>query len=157
MAFYQPDIAANFGAGLRLAACFGLDVDVIEPCGFPLDDRRLRRAAMDYGVIPNLTRHPSFSRFYDANCNRSARTVLLSRHADVLHHEFKFRTGDVLLAGRETSGVPESVNRRVDQSLRVAMNPRARSLNVITALAVVTGEALRQLGWLDKLKGMEQQ
>lgn len=154
--FFEPDIAANFGAGLRLAACFGLDVEVIEPCGFPLDDRKLKRAAMDYGRLPAIIRHPSFADFHDATRLTESRVVLISRHATSFYDDFRFEAGDRLLVGRESAGVTNEVADAVDASISIPMAPATRSLNVITAMAIVAGEAMRQLGMIDKLKQRDQ-
>ena len=154
-AFFQPDIAANLGAGLRLAACFGLDVEVIEPCGFPLDDKRLKRSAMDYAALPTIRRHGSFSRFSDAMGLERRRTVLLTRHAARFHDDFIFEAGDALLVGRESAGVPDDVFECVLHRVRVPMVKGVRSLNVITALSIVTGEAMRQLQLFQSMKATD--
>ena len=152
LAFYQPDIAANFGAGLRLAACLGLSVDLVEPCGFPLDDRRLKRAAMDYGGLPELHRYESFARFSDAKASSGRRVVLLTRHRGCSFDEFTFASGDTLMVGRESAGVPCDVAQAVDCAVTIPMAAGVRSLNVITALTLVLGEAMRQLHGFDVLK-----
>lgn len=156
IAFYQPDIAANLGAGLRLAACFGLGVEIVEPCGFPLDDRRLKRVGMDYAALASMSRHTSFARFSDAMTMADRRIVLLSRHADSYHDDFVFQPRDVLLVGRESAGVPDDVAAKAEARLKIPMVEGVRSLNVITALAMVAGEALRQTGQFDAMKRMEQ-
>ena len=148
LALYQPDIPQNTGAVLRLAACLGVGVDIIEPCGFLLDDRRMRRAGMDYLEAVDWCRHPSWDAFR-AEISRDAgnqRLILLTTGAEICHHEFAFTAQDVLLLGRETAGVPPEVHAAADARIRVPMRPGLRSLNQATAAALVLGEALRQTG-----------
>ena len=145
-AFFQPDMAGNLGAGLRLAACLGAGVDVIEPCGFPMDDRRLRRAAMDYAALPKIRRHRDWSAFTQTKAGDGSRVLLLSRHAGSRFDRHEYRREDTLLVGRETSGVPEEVRDAVNTALYIPMAAGARSLNVVIALAMVAGEAMRQVG-----------
>jgi tRNA (cytidine/uridine-2'-O-)-methyltransferase len=145
-ALYQPDIAANVGAALRLAACLDVPVEVIEPCGFVFDRARLRRAGLDYLGRARLTRHASWPAFEDWRRSAGLRLVLLTTRARTAHHRLAYRQGDVLLAGRESAGVPEEVHAAADALVRVPMAPGLRSLNVVTALALVLGEALRQTG-----------
>lgn len=141
LALYQPDIPQNTGALLRLAACLGLEVDLIEPAGFILSDRRLRRAGMDYLDRVPLTRHASWEAYERA---REGRLVLLTTKADRTFTEFAFEPGDTLLLGRESAGVPDAVHTRADARIRVPMVPGARSLNVALAASMVLSEALRQ-------------
>ncbi|HYL48113.1 MAG TPA: tRNA (cytidine(34)-2'-O)-methyltransferase [Stellaceae bacterium] len=145
LALYEPDIPQNAGAILRLGACFGVAVDIIEPCGFVLDDRRLKRAAMDYLARVEIVRHASWSAFRQS---RSGRLVLLSTKARLPYHRFTFARDDVLLLGRETAGVPPEVAEAVDASVLIPMRPGLRSLNVALAAALVLGEALRQTALL---------
>lgn len=149
IAMYEPDIPQNAGAIFRLAACLGVPVDVIEPCGFVLDDRRLRRVAMDYGAQAEIARHVS----WDAYCSSrtDCRTVLLTTAGDTPYAEFSFSATDTLLVGRESAGVPDEVHQSADARLIVPMAKNARSLNVVTAAAMVLGEALRQVnGFAEK-------
>jgi tRNA (cytidine/uridine-2'-O-)-methyltransferase len=141
---YQPDIAANFGALLRLAACFAVPVEVIEPCGFPLDDRRMRRAGMDYFDRVMLGRHASWPQFLADR--PPGRLVLLTTVGDRRFPNVDFQPDDGLLFGRESAGVPEEVHRAADLRLRIPLAPGLRSLNVVAAAAIVLGEALRQTG-----------
>jgi len=145
LALYEPDIPQNAGAILRLGACFGVAVDIIEPCGFVLDDRRLKRAAMDYLAHAEIARHVSWAAFRQA---RPGRLVLLSTKARLPYHRFAFACDDVLLLGRETAGVPPEVADAVDASVLIPMRPGLRSLNVALAAALVLGEALRQTALL---------
>jgi len=141
LALYQPDIPQNTGALLRLAACLGLEVDLIEPAGFSLSDKRLRRAGMDYIDRATLRRHASWAAF---EADRCGRIVLLTTQSDTAYTEFAFAPDDILLLGRESAGVPECVHARADARLRVPMVRGARSLNVALAAAMVLSEALRQ-------------
>jgi len=145
LALYEPDIPQNAGAILRLGACFGVAVDIIEPCGFVLDDRRLKRAAMDYFGHVEIARHASWAAFRQS---RPGRLVLLSTKARLPYHRFAFARADVLLLGRETAGVPPEVADAVDASVLIPMRPGLRSLNVALAAALVLGEALRQTALL---------
>ena len=142
IALYQPDIPQNAGATFRLAACMGLPVDVIEPAGFVMSDAHLRRAGMDYLDQVDIIRHISWEAYLAAP--PPARLILLTTAATQRHVDFTFDANDTLMVGRESSGVPEEVHARADARLRVPMNPDTRSLNVVTALTFVVGEALRQ-------------
>ncbi len=150
LALYQPDIPQNTGAILRLAACLGTPVDVIGPCGFVWDDRRLRRAGMDYLEGVDLTRHASWDAFLarrpEAGRPATGRLVLLTTHAPVRHVDFMFRADDTLILGRESAGASERVHRAADAAVGVPLVPGMRSLNVALAAALVLGEALRQTG-----------
>lgn len=142
LALYQPDIPQNTGTMLRLAACLGVAVDLIEPCGFVWDDRRLRRAGMDYLEGVDLTRHESWGAFRQVR--RPGRVVLLTTSGDVAYTDFAFRPSDTLLVGRESAGVPADVHEAADARLVIPMAPGARALNVAVASAMVLGEARRQ-------------
>jgi tRNA (cytidine/uridine-2'-O-)-methyltransferase len=144
LALYEPDIAPNAGAMMRLGACLGVAIDLIEPCGFVLSDRRLRRAAMDYIEAAALTRHRSWPAFLSAR--PAARLVLLTTRAETPYADFRFRRDDVIVVGRETAGVPDHVHEAAHARLCVPMAPGMRSLNVALAAAMVLGEALRQTG-----------
>lgn len=143
LALYEPDIPQNTGALLRLGACLGLPVDIIEPCGFLLDDKRLRRAGMDYLDQVEMTRHTSWTAY---NSARAGRLVLLTTKGGTRYTDFAFRADDNLLLGRESAGVPEEVHAAADARLTVPLRPEARSLNVALAAAMVLSEALRQTG-----------
>ncbi len=142
LALYQPDIAPNVGTLLRLAACLDVAVDLIEPCGFPVDDRRLRRAGMDYIDHVRLVRHGSWESF--RRDRAPGRLVLLTTAGDHLFPRIDFRPDDVLLLGRESAGVPPEVHNVADLRLRLPMRHGLRSLNVAMAAAMVLSEALRQ-------------
>jgi tRNA (cytidine/uridine-2'-O-)-methyltransferase len=145
VALYQPDIPQNAGAVLRLAACLDVPVAIIGPCGFLLDDRRLRRVGMDYLRCVALSRHASWPAFLAAR-PPNGRLVLLTTAANRAYTDFRFAAGDCLLFGRESAGVPDAVHAAADARLAVPMAPGLRSLNVATAAALVLGEALRQTG-----------
>lgn len=142
LALYQPDIPQNLGAFIRLAACLGTPLDIIEPCGFPVDDRRIRRAAMDYVDLARLQRHASWEAF--RRDRAPGRLVLLTTGGATVLPEARFRADDILLFGRESAGAPAEVHEAADLKVRVPMQKGLRSLNVALAAAVVLGEALRQ-------------
>lgn len=148
LALFQPDIPQNLGGSIRLAACLGAGLDVIEPCGFPLSDRALRRAAMDYAAQAEVARHDSWAAFRAARqtAHTGRRLVLFTTRAAEPLHRFAFQADDVLLFGRESAGVPEEVHAAADARLVISIRPETRSLNVVTAAAIALGEALRQTG-----------
>ncbi len=143
LALYQPDIPQNAGNILRLAACFGVGVDVIEPCGFHLDDRHLRRAGMDYLEMAEITRHAGWA---DFAAQTDGRLIALSTGGDTPFTDFAFRAEDILLFGRESAGLPADVLGAAEARLRIPLRPGARSLNVASAAAIALAEALRQTG-----------
>jgi tRNA (cytidine/uridine-2'-O-)-methyltransferase len=143
LALFEPDIPQNCGALIRLGACMNVPVDIIEPCGFPLSDRGLKRAGMDYLELANITRHESWEAFRAA-LPQGIRLVLLTTKASQPFTAFQFRAEDVLLLGRESAGVPDNVHKAADARLTIPMQPPARSLNVAIAAAMVLSEALRQ-------------
>jgi len=144
IALYQPDIAANVGAVLRLGACLGVAVEVIEPCGFPFDMRLIRRVALDYIDHVEFQRHVSWAVFQAAPERGESRLILLSTKGAMRYDKFTFQPGDTLLFGRESAGVPPEVSAATDAVVRVPMAPGMRSLNVASACAMVLGEVLRQ-------------
>ena len=143
LALFEPDIPQNAGTLIRLGACLGVAVDIIEPCGFVMSDRRLRRAGLDYLALAHVERHQSWAAFRAAQAPDS-RLVLLTTRADLPYHRFTFAPSDVLLLGRETAGVPDAVHDAAAARLVVPMLPGRRSLNVALAGAMALGEALRQ-------------
>ncbi|MER8502051.1 MULTISPECIES: tRNA (cytidine(34)-2'-O)-methyltransferase [unclassified Mesorhizobium] len=145
IALYQPDIAGNTGTILRFAACLGLGVDIIEPAGFPLGDRALKRAGMDYLEMAALTRHVDWHAFEDWRKLAKRRLVLLSTKAAAAYTDFAFAGDDILLFGRESAGVPDAVHEAADACLTIPMQPGARSINVALSVAMAAGEAIRQL------------
>ena len=145
LVLFEPDIPQNTGALLRLGACLGVAVDIVEPCGFLFDDKRLRRAGMDYLEAVEMVRHRSW-RAYRAMAGDAApgRLVLLTTQGQTRYSDFTFRPGDNLLLGRESAGVPEEVHAEADARLMIPMRTGIRSLNVALAAAMVLSEALRQ-------------
>jgi len=145
LALYQPDIPQNTGTILRLAACLGVPVSIIEPAGFDLSDRALRRAGLDYLAHVELERHQSWSAFeaWRADLGKP-RVVLLTTHGDDPYTSFRFAADDIVLLGRESAGVPIEVHRAADARVRIPVREGLRSLNVAIAAAMVLGEALRQ-------------
>ena len=145
LALYQPDIPQNTGTLLRTAACLGVHVDLIEPCGFAFTDKHLKRSGMDYLDRAAITRHLDWTAFYGQRHGAEGRRlVLLTTQGAVTYWDFAFRPDDVLLLGSEGAGVPEEVHAQADARVTVPMVPGARSLNVAVAGAMVLGEALRQ-------------
>ena len=145
LALFEPDIPQNTGTVLRLAACLGVGVDIIEPMGFVWSDRHLRRAGMDYLDHVELVRHTSWSAFHD---NRQHRLVLLTTKAEDRYTDFAFSADDTLLLGRESAGVPDSVQAAAAARIKIPMADGMRSLNVALAAAMVLSEALRQTSML---------
>src|ERR1700749_2414815 len=142
LALYQPDIAQNAATLIRLGACLGVAVDVIEPCGFVFSDRNFRRAGMDYLAPPDLPRHASWDAFLKNR--RPGRLVLLTTKSNEPYSAFLFRPDDTLLLGRERAGVPDGGHATADARLCIPLRDGLRSLNVALAGAMVLGEALRQ-------------
>jgi tRNA (cytidine/uridine-2'-O-)-methyltransferase len=147
IALYQPDIALNLGANLRTAACLGVDVEIIEPCGFPFDDRKIRRAGMDYIEQVNYTRHNSWDTFKNWAADNNHRIVLLSSKAKTSYTNFEYKPNDILMLGRESAGVPDTVAQYCTNAVTIPMQKSARSLNITVSTAIVLSEALRQLRW----------
>ena len=143
LALFEPDIPQNCGAMLRLAACLGVAVDIIEPCGFHLTDKRLRRAGLDYLERVEISRHSSWQAFTAAH---RTRLILLTTKGDLAYTDFRFRADDTLLVGQESAGVPPAVHAAAQARVLIPLQPGLRSLNVAQAAAMVLGEALRQTG-----------
>ena len=141
LALYQPDIPQNVGAAMRLCACLDIDLHIIEPCGFPWDERKIRQAGMDYVEAVTLIRHGSWESFRKA---QSGRLLLMTTKGADTHIDFTFKEGDILLAGRESTGVPDHVHETADGRVVIPMKDGLRSLNIINASAIILGEALRQ-------------
>jgi tRNA (cytidine/uridine-2'-O-)-methyltransferase len=150
IALYAPDIPQNTGTILRLCACLGIEAHIIEPAGFPITDRAFRRAGMDYLDQVALTRHGSFETFEKWRTRERLSLVLFSTRAERSYLDHVYREDQVLLFGRESAGVPDSVHRAADARLRIPMQRGMRSLNVALAAAIVAGEALRQTNGLPR-------
>jgi len=142
LALYQPDIPQNVGAAMRLCACLDVDLHIIEPCGFPWNERKIRQSGMDYMEHVQLRRHAGWEAFSAA---RKGRLLLLTAHGDTPYWNIKFRSDDILLAGRESAGVPETIHEAADARLLIPMTPPARSLNIVNACAITLGEMKRQM------------
>ena len=142
IAFYQPDIPQNVGAAMRLAACMDVDMHVIEPCGFIWKDDHFKRSGMDYRSQVNLFRHQDWESFLQHIGD--ARLVLLTTKSSIPHTDFNFQENDILLFGRESAGVPETIHQSVSARIKIPMKEGARSLNVINTASLILGEALRQ-------------
>ena len=151
IALYQPDIAGNTGTILRLAACLGLAVDIIEPAGFALSDRNLKRAGLDYIASAVLTRHVDWEAFEAFRRDSGRRLVLASTKASVGHTEFAYRPDNILLFGRESAGVPDHVHKAADHRVRILMAEGQRSINLAVSAGIVAAEAMRQTGGFERL------
>ena len=145
IALFEPDIPQNTGSILRLGACLGVAVDLVEPAGFRTDDRALKRAGMDYLEIASLKRHTSWTSFDDWRRTEKRRLILFTTHARMSFLDFTFDAKDVLMFGRESSGVPETVHTAADARLLIPMAANTRSLNLALSVAMATTEALRQI------------
>lgn len=145
LALYQPDIPQNSGTMIRMAACLGIAVDIIEPAAFDVSDRHFRRSGMDYIERAAITRHDSFKAFDAWRLAGGHRLILAETDGATAHTDFTFAPGDIVLVGRESAGVPAELYAAVDSSVHVPMRADLRSLNVAIAAAVIMGEALRQL------------
>ena len=144
LALFEPDIPGNAGSLIRLGACLGVGVDIIEPCGFLFTDRALKRAGMDYLDDADLVRHASWKDFRAAHRARGGRLLVLTAKAALSYTEFEYAAGDTLLLGRESAGAPQEVHEAADARLRIPLRKGMRSLNVAQAGAMALGEALRQ-------------
>jgi tRNA (cytidine/uridine-2'-O-)-methyltransferase len=144
IALHEPDIAGNVGTIIRLGACLGLPVDLIEPMGFPWSARALARAGMDYTEAAEVTRHADWDAFRAAT---PGRIVLATTRGAVSLAEARFLPDDILLFGSESAGVPDSIHAAADLAVRVPMRDGLRSLNIAVSAAIIVGEAMRQAGW----------
>ncbi len=145
IALFEPDIPQNAGNIFRLGACLGIPVDIIEPAGFVIDDKRLKRASMDYYDYLELKKHLSWKKFYEWSSHNSYRLVLLTTKSNKSYFDFKFQSNDIILFGRESAGVPDFVHNSVDERLTIPMIKGPRSINLSSSVAIVAGEMLRQL------------
>jgi len=142
IALYQPDIPQNTAAIIRLCSCFNTTLEIIEPCGFHLDDKRLKRVAMDYLEKSKIITYKSYEDFLFKKKN--SRIILMTTKAKKNYYEFKFKKGDTMLFGRESAGVPKIVHNNSNQKLRIPIMKSKRSLNLTIAAAITLSEALRQ-------------
>jgi len=142
IALFEPDIPQNTAAIIRTCACLGVKLEIIEPCGFLLSDKRFKRVVMDYMDIKEIKFYQSFDRFYKDKENH--RIVLMTTKASISYTKFKFEKDDTILFGRESAGVPEKVHRLIENKLKIPIKNNKRSLNVSSSVAVIIGESLRQ-------------
>ena len=142
IALYKPDIPQNTAAIIRLSACLNLNVHIIEPCGFDLNDTRFKRVVMDYLGFSKISRYEDYEMFLKKN--KKNRIVLLTTKAKKSYHKFKFHKDDILLFGRESAGVPENLHKSLKHKVKVPINKKTRSLNVAMSVAIIAAEALRQ-------------
>ena len=146
LALFQPDIPQNVGACIRLSACFGVDLHVIEPTGFRFDDRAMKRAALDYGPLSHMTRHADWEAFQRDRA--PGRLVLFTTRGATPLTEFEFRLDDILLFGKESAGAPDYVHAAADARVFIPIRPETRSLNLSVSAGIALWEGLRQLGGL---------
>ena len=142
IALYQPDIPQNTAAIIRLCSCFDTTLEIIEPCGFHLDDKRLKKVAMDYLNKSKIITYKSYENFLVKK--KKSRIILMTTKAKKNYYSFKFKSQDTLLFGRESAGVPKIVYNNSYQRLRIPLKKNARSLNISIAVAITLSEALRQ-------------
>ena len=142
IALYKPDIPQNTAAIIRLGACLNLKIHIIEPCGFNLHDSRFKRVVMDYMGMSRIFRYEDYDEFIKKN--KDKRIVLMTTKAKKHYHKFKFKKNDMMLFGRESAGVPESLHKTIKNRIKVPMNKKTRSLNVAISVAIISAEALRQ-------------
>ena len=143
---YKPDIPQNTASIIRLSACLNLKVHIIEPCGFNLHDSRFKRVVMDYIGLSKIFRYEDYDIFIKKN--QKSRIILMTTKAKKSYQKFKFKKNDMLLFGRESAGVPESLHKTIKDRLKIPISKKTRSLNVSTAVAIVASEALRQNNFL---------
>ena len=145
IALFEPDIPQNAGNIFRLGACLGVSIDIIEPAGFVIDDKRLKRASMDYYDYLDLTKHLSWEKFYEWSKENSYRLILLTTKSTKSYYDYKYQPNDIILFGRESAGVPEEVHKIIKNRLKIPMNNQVRSLNIASSVAIVLAESLRQI------------
>ena len=146
IALYKPDIPQNTAAIIRLSSCFGLKLHIVEPCGFSLDDTRFKRVVMDYIGFSKIFRYEDYEMFIKKNSK--SRIILMTTKASRSYHKFKFKKNDILLFGRESAGVPESLHKKIQNKLKIPISKKTRSLNVAMSVAIVAAEAMRQNNFL---------
>ena len=146
IALYKPDIPQNTAAIIRLSSCLGLKLHIVEPCGFNLNDSRFKRVVMDYIGFSKIFRYEDYDIFIKKNSK--SRIILMTTKAKKSYHKFKFKKSDILLFGRESAGVPESLHKKIKNKLKIPISKKARSLNVAMTVAIVAAEALRQNNFL---------
>jgi tRNA (cytidine/uridine-2'-O-)-methyltransferase len=145
IALFEPDIPQNAGNIFRLGACLGIPIDIIEPAGFVIDDKRLKRASMDYYDYLDLTKHVSWEKFYEWSKKNSFQLILLTTKSQKSYYDYKFQPKDIILFGRESAGVPDYVHEAVHERLTIPMIKGPRSINLSSSVSIVAGEMIRQL------------
>ena len=143
IALYEPDIPQNTAAIIRTCACLGAKLEIIEPCGFLLSDKRFKRVVMDYMDLEKIEFYQSSEKFFEEKQNQ--RIVLMTTKGSISYTKFKFKSDDTILFGRESAGVPEKVHKLIKNRLKIPMNDKVRSLNIASSVAIVLAESLRQI------------
>ncbi len=143
IALYEPDIPQNTAAIIRTCACLGAKLEIIEPCGFLLSDKRFKRVVMDYMDLEKIEFYQSSEKFFEKKQNQ--RIVLMTTKGSISYTKFKFKSDDTILFGRESAGVPEKVHKLIKERLKIPMNDKVRSLNIASSVAIVLAESLRQI------------
>ena len=146
IALYEPDIPQNTAAIIRTCACLGAKLEIIEPCGFLLSDKRFKRVFMDYMDLEQIEFYQSSEKFFEKKQNQ--RIVLMTTKGSISYTEFKFKSDDTILFGRESAGVPEKVHKLIKDRLKIPMNDKVRSLNIASSVAIVLAESLRQIKFI---------
>ena len=143
IALYEPDIPQNTAAIIRTCACLGAKLEIIEPCGFLLSDKRFKRVVMDYMDLEKIEFYQSSEKFFEEKQNQ--RIVLMTTKGSISYTKFRFKSDDTILFGRESAGVPEKVHKLIKDRLKIPMNDKVRSLNIASSVAIVLAESLRQI------------
>ena len=143
IALYEPDIPQNTAAIIRTCACLGAKLEIIEPCGFLMSDKRFKRVVMDYMDLEQIEFYQSYEKFFEKKQNQ--RIVLMTTKGSISYTEFEFKSDDTILFGRESAGVPEKVHKLIKDRLKIPMNDKVRSLNIASSVAIVLAESLRQI------------
>ena len=146
IALFEPDIPQNTAAIIRTCACLGVKLEIIEPCGFLLTDKRFKRVVMDYLNEDEIKFYQSVNDFLKAKNNQ--RIILMTTKASVSYHSFKFKRGDTILFGRESAGVPEKIHKQIKNRLKIPMEKNKRSLNIASSVAIIVADSLRQIRWI---------
>ena len=146
IALFEPDIPQNTAAIIRTCACLGVKLEIIEPCGFLMTDKRFKRVVMDYLDEEDIKLYQSIDDFFEKKSTQ--RIVLMTTKASVGYHSFKFKKGDTILFGRESAGVPEKIHKTVKNRLKIPMEKNKRSLNIASSVAIIVAESLKQVRWI---------
>ena len=146
IALFEPDIPQNTAAIIRTCACLGAKLEIIEPCGFLLTDKRFKRVVMDYLNKEEIKFYQSINDFLKAKDNQ--RIILMTTKASISYHSFKFKRGDTILFGRESAGVPEKIHKQIKNRLKIPMEKNKRSLNIASSVAIIVADSLRQIRWI---------